>query len=160
MPFTPHLIERRRVIDAPAETIYEFLDDFRRWEGWSPWEGLDPQMTREHSGAATGVGAHYEWRGNRKAGAGSMHITSAKASERVEIELAFDKPFKATNTLEFSLQPHGAETEVVWQMRGVNSGLGRMFFKVARVEASIGRDFERGLDQLAEAATHQSHGHR
>lgn len=160
MPAKPYLIERRRIIDAPNQTIYEFLEDFRRWEGWSPWEKIDPQMTRDYSGTAHGVGAHYEWHGNRKAGAGSMHITAAAPYSEVEIDLVFDKPLKATNTLKFLLQPHGAETEVVWQMRGVNSGLGGAFFKLSHAERSIGQDFERGLEQLAVAATHQSHGHQ
>lgn len=156
----PYTVERRRVIDAPAERIFEFLIDFRRWEGWAPWEDLDPQMQRHHSGAASGVGAFYEWDGNRKAGAGSMHVVSATTPEEVGIDLQFTRPFKTNFTLEFTLQPSGAETEVVWEMRGENSGLSQVLFKLTHPERSIGADFERGLEQLALAATHQSHGHR
>lgn len=34
-------------IAAPPEAVHAELDDFRRWQGWSPWEQLDPEM--EHT---------------------------------------------------------------------------------------------------------------
>jgi hypothetical protein len=51
--------------------VFERIVDFRRWQAWSPWEELDPNLWRDYSGAESGVGAIYEWAGNRKAGSGS-----------------------------------------------------------------------------------------
>ena len=54
---------------APAR-IHALLDDFHQWQRWSPWEGLDPDLHREYSGPAAGVGSTYHWSGNKKAGEG------------------------------------------------------------------------------------------
>ena len=31
-------IERSATIRAPAERIFPFIDDFHRWQAWSPYE--------------------------------------------------------------------------------------------------------------------------
>ena len=39
-------VERRVSINAPAASIHPLLDDFHRWEAWSPWEHIDATMQR------------------------------------------------------------------------------------------------------------------
>src|ERR671916_170765 len=77
---------RTIVIDAPPSAIRPLITDFRAWTQWSPWEGLDPDLKRTYTGE--GVGAHYAWSGNNKAGQGSMTMTSISA-EQVEGNLVF-----------------------------------------------------------------------
>jgi len=72
-----YTIERCATIDAPPSRVYEQIADFHNWTKWSPWEGIDPELKRTYSGAPSGIGAVYEWSGNRKAGEGRMEITSA-----------------------------------------------------------------------------------
>ncbi|HTB74185.1 MAG TPA: SRPBCC family protein, partial [Polyangiaceae bacterium] len=69
-------IARSATIAAPPERIAPYIQDFRAWEKWSPYEKLDPRMKKTFSGAERGVGASYAWEGNSKAGAGSMTITA------------------------------------------------------------------------------------
>ena len=71
---------REATIPAPRDAVYALLVDFHRWTEWSPWEDLDPDLYRTYSGPPSGVGAVYEWVGNRKAGAGRMEITDADAA--------------------------------------------------------------------------------
>ena len=71
-------VERSTTVAAPPSAVYPLLVDFRRWQEWSPWEGVDPAMRRTYSGAPSGRGAVYAWSGNRKAGQGRMEITDAK----------------------------------------------------------------------------------
>ena len=52
------------VVAAPPERIYPLVADLRAWRAWSPWEALDPAMTRTFGGAPSGVGATYGWAGN------------------------------------------------------------------------------------------------
>src|SRR5205085_11559361 len=101
---------------VPPEQVYALLQDFHEWPKWSPWEDIDPDMTREYSGAPAGPGAVYTWSGNRKAGAGRMEIVEVKVDRRVDIDLAFEKPFKSENRTTFVLTPKGETTEVTWQM--------------------------------------------
>ena len=71
-------VKRSTVINAPVPTIQLLIDDFHEWPKWSPWEDIDPQMKRDYSGTAAGVGAAYAWSGNRKAGSGRMEITGSE----------------------------------------------------------------------------------
>lgn len=145
-------IERRTSIRAEAATIYAFLDDFHRWGAWSPWEGLDPSMRRSHSGAPSGVGAAYAWQGNKKVGEGRMEILEAAPPMRVKVKLDFLKPFEAHNTAEFTLAPTGGSTEVVWAMYGPQSFMGKVMTVFVSMDRMVGKDFEKGLENLKRAA--------
>lgn len=57
---------------CPAEEIYPYVIGFREWLKWSPRECIDPSMQRSCSGPVEGVGAGCSWRGDGKAGAGTM----------------------------------------------------------------------------------------
>ena len=146
-------VVREATIAAPRATVYGLLADFHRWPEWSPWEELDPNMRRTLSGAQSGTGAVYEWEGNRKAGAGRMEITNAESPSRVQINLQFLKPFKVTNTAIFELTERDGGTHVTWRMVGKKTFLTRVMEIFSSMDKMIGRDFEKGLVQLNEAAT-------
>lgn len=152
-------LSRSTRIQADATRVHALLDDFREWQKWSPWEGLDPAMSREYTGPDHGVGSTYHWSGNKKAGEGRMKITESTPST-VAVDLEFLKPFKATNVTTFALTPAGdatgatdptGATDVTWTMTGTRSAImslmGKLFF-----DKSIGADFERGLASLKQEA--------
>jgi hypothetical protein len=144
-------ISRGTTIAASPATVRALVEDFHRWQQWSPWEDLDPDLKRSYSGAEHGVGARYAWVGNRKAGAGSMEIVAA-TPESLRIELAFLKPWKATNDVVFTFSAEAAGTHVTWSMSGVHAGLGKLFARFFNVEKLIGPDFEKGLAKLKAVA--------
>jgi uncharacterized protein YndB with AHSA1/START domain len=145
-------VTREATIPAPREKVFGLLADFHRWPEWSPWEGLDPDMQRTHSGAPSGTGAVYEWDGNRKAGQGRMEITAAEAPSRLQIALQFLKPFKSSNTTTFDLADRDGGTHVVWRMVGPKTLMTRIMGIFSSMDKMVGRDFEKGLAQLADAA--------
>ena len=131
--------------------MHALIDDFREWRAWSPWEDLDPDLTRIHSGSASGVGAKYAWEGNRKAGKGSMEITSS-TPEAIGVALEFLKPFKAKSRVDFTLTPSGSGTTVTWRMIGEQNGLMGLFGKLVPMDRLVGKDFEKGLLRLKAVA--------
>jgi hypothetical protein len=145
-------VVRTTSIAAPAATVHALIADFREWPKWSPWEDLDPELHRTYSGAATGVGSVYEWRGNRKAGEGRMEITEDAAPGRVVIALEFIKPFKSSNTTTFLLGGTGDTTDVTWQMVGPKTFVTKVMGIFKSMDKMIGPDFEKGLAQLKAAA--------
>ncbi|MFP5283915.1 MAG: SRPBCC family protein [Actinomycetes bacterium] len=147
-----YTVERSALVNAPPARVYGLVADFHEWVRWSPWEDLDPQQERSYSGAESGVGAAYAWRGNRKAGQGRMAITGAKAPERVEIALEFEKPFRSSNTTAFLLQPEGEATRVTWSMTGPKTPLLKLMGLVRSMDTMVGRDFEKGLARLKTTA--------
>ena len=150
-----YTVTRSTAINAPAADIYARIVDVAKWKSWSPWEGLDPNMTRTYSNAAEGPGASYGWSGNRKVGEGSMTITGVSADERVDIDLAFLKPFKAENKTWFEIAPSGDSTNVTWTMTGEKTLTTKIMGIFSSMDKMVGKDFEKGLAQLkveAEAA--------
>jgi hypothetical protein len=148
-------IVRSTVVAAEPGGVHALVDDFHRWTAWSPWEGLDPDLGRTYSGPDSGVGAHYAWEGNRKAGAGSMEITGS-TPETIDIRLAFLKPFKNTNRVTFTLTPTQVDgapgTSVEWRMSGERSGFWGVVGRILPMDKLIGKDFEKGLARLKAAA--------
>lgn len=135
-------------IDAPADKVFATLNDFHHWSSWSPWEELDPNMNRTHSGAASGKGAVYEWNGNKKVGRGRMEITTSTPSQLVGIKLDFLAPFEAHHMVEFTLTPSGAGTDVTWTMIGTSPFVMKVMSIFMNMEKMIGKDFEKGLAKL------------
>ncbi len=39
-------VQRATSIKAPPEKVYALINDFRRWDSWSPWAKMDPAMKR------------------------------------------------------------------------------------------------------------------
>lgn len=148
-------IQRSAAINAPPETIYPLIADFRAWNGWSPWEKLEPGMDKTFSGAASGTGAVYSWAG-KKVGAGRMEITGAAPPSRITIKLDFLKPFEAHNTTTFTLQSRGGATEVTWTMEGPSPFINKVMGVVMNLDRMIGKDFEEGLATLKAIAEGQA----
>jgi uncharacterized protein YndB with AHSA1/START domain len=148
-------IARTATISAPAAVVFAQVNDFHKWEAWSPWEKLDPTMKKTFEGAAAGSGAIYSWAGNSEVGEGRMAITESRPNELIGIKLEFLKPFAATNTTEFAFKPEGDQTAVTWSMFGKNNFMSKAFGLFMNMDKMIGADFETGLAQLkmvAEAA--------
>ncbi len=144
-------VERSITVNAAPADVHALVDDFRRWTAWSPWEDLDPELERAYTGAERGVGAQYTWSGNKKAGAGSMEIIES-APDRVQIRVDFLKPFRATNTSHFHLEPHDDGTSVRWVMTGEQKGLMSVLGRFMSMDKMIGPDFEKGLARLKAVA--------
>ncbi|MCC5947334.1 MAG: SRPBCC family protein [Nitriliruptoraceae bacterium] len=140
-------VERRTRIHAPASVVRSRIVDLRRWESWSPWEGLDPAQERTYGGPDAGEGAWYAWRGNRKAGEGRMEVTHAD-DERVDVALRFVKPFRSEAINTFQFVEDDDATEVVWSMRGENTTLMRVMGVFMSMEKMLGGQFDQGLASL------------
>ena len=142
------VVSRSTSIDAPAEAIFPLINDFKHWPEWSPFEKLDPEMQRTLSGADSGKGAVYAWEGNSKAGKGRMEITGSAPSSQVALKLDFEKPFRANNSVDFSLSPSGEGTTVTWAMRGARPFIAKLMGLFMNFDTLIGKDFEAGLANL------------
>ncbi len=145
-------IERSASIDASPAEIYSHIIDLHEMEKWSPWDRLDPGMSRTYSGPDSGVGSRYTWSGNRKVGEGSMEITDAQENARVDMDLMFLRPFRAENKVWMTLEPADGGTRVTWSMSGKKTLMTRIMGIFKSMDAMVGPDFESGLANLKEIA--------
>lgn len=141
-------VERSLTIRAPASQVFPLVNDLSAWEQWSPWANLDPAMDTTYSGAASGLGAVYEWSGNRDVGSGRMEIIDMTPPSTVRLRLDFIAPFASTNRVEFSFDPIDEYTDVTWRIDGPMPFLSKLISVFVSMDAMIGPDFETGLANL------------
>jgi uncharacterized protein YndB with AHSA1/START domain len=141
-------IQREATIQAPPERVFALINDFHRWPSWSPWEKIDPNLTRTFTGAESGKGAVYEWEGNKKVGKGRMEITESVPRSRVLIKLDFIKPFESHNTTDFTLDRRDDGTHVTWAMVGSQPFMFKVMTVFMSMDKMVGKDFEAGLASL------------
>jgi hypothetical protein len=141
------MVRRSASIAAPPEKIFPMIDDLRAQSAWSPFE-KDPNMKRTHSGAPRGKGAVYAWDGNRQVGAGRIAITESVPSSKVVLLLEMSRPFKAHNTVEFTLDRIDAGTTVTWAMQGRQPYMAKVMGLFVDCDKMCGGLFEEGLAKL------------
>jgi hypothetical protein len=133
---------------APAPAVFAQVNDFHKWEAWSPWAKLDPAAKNSFEGPPAGIGAIFRWAGNHEVGEGSMTIIESRPSELVRIKLEFLKPFAGTNTAEFNFKPEGNQTAVTWIMEGRNNFIAKAFCLFMSMDKMVGGQFEKGLASM------------
>jgi uncharacterized protein YndB with AHSA1/START domain len=141
-------VERSIAIAAPPESAFTQVNDFHQWATWSPYEKLDPNLSRKYEGAPSGVGAVYSWAGTPKVGEGRMTIEKTDAPSLVSIKLEFFKPMSMTNRATFRFTPTPGGTRVTWAMDGTKNFMSKAFHMIVDMDKLIGGDFERGLATL------------
>jgi hypothetical protein len=146
-------IFRSATINAPAGVAFAQVNDFHKWEAWSPWAKLDPAAKNTFDGPPAGRGAGFAWSGNKDVGEGRMTITESRPNELVRIKLDFVKPMEGTCTTEFAFKPAGeGATSVTWSMFGRHSFVEKAFCLFMDMDKMVGGDFEKGLAQMKAVA--------
>ena len=142
------VVERTQKIAAAPSEVFAHVVDLHKWDDWSPWAAMDPDMKKTYSGDAGTVGQHYHWVGNRKVGEGEMTITEVDAPNRIAIDLEFLKPFKSKNVTEVMVAADGDGSEVTWKMTGPHTLMTKIMGIFRSMDKMVGPDFEKGLSSL------------
>lgn len=141
-------VQRSITIKAPPEQVFALINDFHRWEAWSPWEKVDPAVKRSYAGAESGKGAVYAWEGNNEIGQGRMEIIESMPSSKLLLKIEFIKPFAAINTVEFNLAQNGENTTVTQAMFGPSPFISKLMGLFFSMEKMVGGKYEEGLATL------------
>jgi carbon monoxide dehydrogenase subunit G len=149
-------VERTAEIAAPQANVFAQVNDFRKWDAWSPWAKLDPAAKVAFEGPPEGQGTAMTWSGNDMVGEGKMTLVESRPSELVKVKVDFTKPYEATSTSQFTFKPNGDGTEVTWAMDAHHNFLEKAFCLVMNGKKMIGDEMEKGLSQLKTAAESQS----
>ena len=140
-----YTVSRSTTIAAPPSVVYAQVVDFHHWDAWSPWAKLDPAMKVSFAGPDSGPGAAYSWTGDDKVGEGKMLITGARPNQEVNIKLDFIRPFQATSTTGFAMEPTHGGTKTTWTMSGENGFMMKAISLFHDMGDDIGKDFDKGL---------------
>ena len=141
-------IERAIKIKGSPSAVFRLINDLKQWEAWSSWAEKDPDMVTKYSGAQSGVGAKYEWRGNSDVGSGRIEITDMSPPSSVALKLEFLQPVQMQNTVLFTLEEDDDFTNTTWSMRGPMPFTSKIFSLFVDMDTLVGSDFEYGLKNL------------
>ena len=141
-------IDRVLRMKAPPETIFPIISDFQNWQSWSPWVAKDPAIKVSLSDQTRGMGATYEWSGNKEVGEGRLEIVTELPPKSVRLRLAIFEPFTANNDVWFTLEPVGAYTKVTWHMAGPVSYVSKVFGLFNSMDDLVGPDLKLGLEKM------------
>ncbi len=141
-------LERSATMVAPPAAVFAQINDFHKWQKWSPWRELDPNAKETIEGAPSGTGAVFKWSGNDSIGEGSLTILESKHSEFIKIRFDFVRPRPDTATIEFRLKPQDDRTIVTWIMTGERDLLGKAICSVLSMEKMVGGSYEKGLANI------------
>jgi len=141
-------VERSTTIAAPAETVFAHVNDFHKWEAWSPWAKLDPDAKISFEGPESGAGTIFKWSGNDKVGEGAMTLTESRPNDLIEIKTEFVKPFEGSINPDFAFKPEGEAPAVTWRMSGHHNFLEKAMCLIMNGKKMVGDDIEKGLTNL------------
>jgi uncharacterized protein YndB with AHSA1/START domain len=138
-------VERTATINAPAEKIFPLIADPRAWSKWGVWVKREPTLKMAYSGAATGVGAKWEWEG--KDGKGAMEFTAVEPGKSLVYAISFpDIGMRSMGRL--TLAPEGTATRVTWVAEGDVGKNPLIRWFVPFLDGMLGADFAAGLAGL------------
>lgn len=147
-------VTRSATINVAPQSVFEHVNDFSKWNNWSPWAKLDPNAKITFEGPPSGTGASFAWDGNNEVGAGKMTIVESRPGELVRYNLSFTRPFQDTSTAEFTFKPAEDKTIVTWNMSGQKNFICKSLglLQIMNMEKMIGSDFEKGLASIKSVA--------
>jgi effector-binding domain-containing protein len=142
--------ERRVVIDAPKELVFNHVKYWRNWQAWSPWAAQDSAMVVEVRGIDGEVGSVYSWVGDPQVtGKGEMTNTGLKPFEEILFDLHFIEPYESYSTGWVRLTSAGeGRTEAAWGFSGEMAFPTNIMLLFSSMDDMIGPDFDRGLALL------------
>jgi hypothetical protein len=150
-------VERSLTILAPAELLFEQVNDLHRFNTWNPFLKADPQVKLGYSGPESGLGSVNSWDGNRDIGAGSATIIASTPGQLVRMRMDWKRPMEGVATVEFRFRPGPNGTVVTWAMDGENGFLGKLVSVFMNIDKMCGPQFESGLAGLAKAVQAGKH---
>lgn len=146
LPSASH-VERSVSINAPQETVFNYLNSYQNFNNWSPWHRIDPNTKYSYSGAESGVGAMMSWQSdNDKVGSGSQKIIESIPHKFIKVELNFQGMGAAESS--YKLTSLGENTEVTWAFdNDVGWNLISRYFGLF-MDKLLGPSYEAGLHNL------------
>lgn len=142
-------LSRNILINAPANVVFDYISHIKNQDHFSKWVMTDPNMNKSFRGTDGTVGFVYAWEGNKKAGKGEQEITRIKASEQLDIEVRFEKPFRSVAQTPFRVEATGEnQSKVTWGMSSRMNYPMNLMLLFVNMDGMLGKSMEESLELL------------
>ncbi len=144
-----YTIEKEITINKPVQDVYNYVRMLKNQDKYNKWVMADPNMKKEFTGTDGTVGFVYAWDSKGRGGKGEQEIVKLLEDKRVDYELRFEKPFKATSASWITTEPSGSnQTKVGWVFKGGFVYMMKLIQVLFNVKKMMGRDMQAGLVNL------------
>ena len=150
------VVQREALINAPPEKVFALVSSFKRFNEWSPWAEIDPNIQYTVDGPEAGVGANISWASNNSnVGVGKQTITESIADSRVVSDVDLGKMGRTTSF--WDLKPEGNGTIATWGFKMKLDGLLDRWTGLG-MDNVWGPDYEKGLAKVKALAEKEAAG--
>lgn len=137
--------KRTIVINAPASSVFEEVNEYKNWNKWSPWYALEPTMEQTYSEPSAGQGAWTSWKG-KEMGEGKQTITESRPNEYIKTELQFGG-MDSKNYSDFTFRDSAGATVLEWGFDGAEMPFYMRTMNVM-MKGMLDKEFDNGLASL------------
>lgn len=138
--------ERKITINQKKAIVFNYLNDYRNYNYWSPWYKMDTAAVYILEANQPGPGSVIRWKSEkRELGSGYVKIISTSGDSLIHQELNFSN---TPSTSDFRLTENQGVTTLIWSLEfevGSNPLL-RIMGKF--IDSMVKDDFENGLKNI------------
>ncbi|TRO63974.1 SRPBCC family protein [Christiangramia sabulilitoris] len=145
-------VEKKEMMAAPQEVIFNEVNDFTTWKSWEPWSQEATDMIINYGEKTSGEGASYSW-SSEEMGEGEIETTKANPFTNLEQIITFKTPFgESTSDIYWEFQKEGDSTLVTWGMKGEQNFMEKaaFLFQDESLNDMMQPMFTKGLNNLEE----------
>lgn len=155
LPNATH-VERSVTINSSKSEVWNQINDFEKWQNWSPWMKKDPTIKNTFSGELGAIGSTMSWTSD-SSGVGEMKILETISEQSLKASLTFKEPWESYSENLLTLSESNGETTLTWSDHMEIPLIARpiMYFmgiNQNKMDEMMGPDFENGLATIKELA--------
>jgi len=139
-------VSRTKLIKAPANVVYTYINEYKNWEQWGPWQEEDPSLVVNYPEQTSGVGASYTW--TSEGGPGKMETLKLEENKSIEQQITFDD--SEPNDVYWRFEEVEGGTNVTWGMKAEQTPF--MFKMIAAISGGMDNVFgpmeDKGLENI------------
>lgn len=142
-----HYVSREVVINVPRQKVFDYLKFLKNQDEFNKHAMAGADRKREFKGTDGTVGYIYAWSGDKNAGVGEKEIKNIIEGKRIEAEIRFVKPMKATASIVMETESlSDNQTKVSWSNAGtLNYPINLM---IPMMEKHVSKDMDTSLLNL------------
>lgn len=140
-------VARSIFVEAPPSRVFFEVNSLQRFNAWSPWAAIDPQMQYVYFGPDEGVGNAMTWTTDHPdLESGSQRIIRSEPNQVVESVRDFGSLGSAKTR--FRLESQGPLTIVTWSFE-IDMGVNPVMRYIGLfIDDWVGKPYENGLESL------------
>src|SRR5450432_1045790 len=142
-----HYVKREIIINTPRQKVFDYLKLLKNQDEFNKHAMTAPDREREFKGTDGTVGYIYAWKGDKNAGEGEKEIKNIIEGKRIETEIRFVKPMRATASIIMETESlSDSQTKVYWSNAGTLKY--PINIMVPMLEKNVAKDMDISLSTL------------